>query len=249
MTVRLSSLQGSGPARGAAPARLPERVPGARWRLARRAQHGALAAGLGCSARYYRGRLKSERFSIVSSDCWGAAVYQHLRVRYQTPFVGLFLPAPCFLELLSDVRGYLGSPLEFAEESRYAELESERRRGRAYPVGLLGGRVEVHLAHYATWAEAREKWQRRCDRVDYDNLFVKLSADKDLCTPEHVRRFDAMPYANKVCLTARSYPDVRSAIRIPGYVRDGATMYRLSLPHVNVVRWLNGGRARRRQAG
>lgn len=206
-----------------------------------------LEAGVTGSRPYYRRRLHNRRFSIISNDCWGAAVYQHLELGYRTPFVGLFLTAPCFLRLLADLHGYLSSPLEFIEQSGYAYLERGRReRVTPYPIGLLGGDVELHFVHYPTAEAALEKWQRRVERVDYDNLFVKLSADKDLCTYDHLKAFDATSYAHKLCLTAHSYPGIDSAIRIPGYVSNGSTMYRVCLPHVNVIRWLNGGPARRR---
>ncbi len=216
--------------------------------LSRRAKHRLLEAGLARSAPYYRRRLENQGFSIVSNDCWGAAVYEHLGLAYKTPFVGLFLAAPCFVRLLADLRGYLASSLEFVDDSRYAYLERERRRtSDPYPIGLLGGDVELHFVHYPKRGVAREKWERRVERVDYESLFIKLSADKDLCIREHLEIFDAMPYANKLCLTDRPYPGIRSAVRIPGYVSNGATMYPVCLPYVNVVRWLNGGPVRRQR--
>jgi uncharacterized protein (DUF1919 family) len=217
--------------------------------LMRRVEHRALVAGLAGSAPYYRKRLHNRDFSIISNDCWGAEVYQHLDLPYRTPFVGLFLAAPCFLRMLGDLPGHLGGSLEFIEQSGYPYLERARRRSpRPYPVGLLAGAVELHFVHYETEQEARAKWERRVERVDYDNLFVKLSADKDLCTRDRIEQFDAMPYSRKLCLTARPYAGIDCAVRVPGYVSNGATMYRVCLPHVNVVRWLNGGQASRRRS-
>jgi uncharacterized protein (DUF1919 family) len=216
--------------------------------LFRRVKHRALAAGVAGSAPYYRRQLRNREFSIISNDCWGAEVYQHLGLAYRTPFVGLFVAAPCFLRLLADLQRYLASPLEFREQSAYADLERDRQRSALrYPLGMLGGDVELHFVHFSTRREAREKWDRRVGRVDYDNLYLKLTADKDMCTPRHVEAFDSLPNSHKLCLTLRPYPHVDSAIRVPGYVSNGSTMYRVCLPHVNVLRWLNGGAAQRRR--
>ena len=65
--------------------------------------------------------------------------------------------------------------------------------------------------HYASEQEAREKWLRRCARIEWDNLLVKF-CDQNGATPEQLRAFDALPYPNKVCFTARPYPQIRCAV-------------------------------------
>jgi uncharacterized protein (DUF1919 family) len=199
-------------------------------------------------APVYRRRLAGASFTVVSNDCWGAMVYEQLGIPYQTPFVGLFVMAPCFLRLLEDLEGYLGAPIEFVETSRYPALEQARRGAdaRRYPIGLLRGDVELHFVHYATAEEAEGKWTRRVARVDWDRLFVKLTGDKDLCDQACMRAFDRLSYADKVCFTARPWPGIESAVRIPGYVANGAHMYPASLLHFSVLRWLEGRSPRRR---
>ena len=195
--------------------------------------------------RALRSRLHNPAFTIIASNCWGTAVYQDLGLAYTTPFVGLMIYAPDYLRLLSNLRGYMAAPLEFINHSKYDGMSRARAAGRAYPIGLLGGEVEIHFQHYASTNEAMEKWDRRLARVHWDNLFYSFT-DKDLCTKEMLSTFDQLPYSHKVCFTARNYPDLTSTIWIHEcadelYVTDIYTHRELVWRHFDVVDWLNGG--------
>jgi uncharacterized protein (DUF1919 family) len=195
-----------------------------------------------------RSRLCAREFTIISNDCWGGAVYQSLQRPYATPFIGLSVMAPDYLRMLADLPRYLGSPLKFTDLSRYPPLPlppAVAARGY-YPIGLLGGDVELHFLHYHTQAEAAEKWQRRLARVQFDRLFVKLSSGKDFCTEDLIREFDRLPYEHKVCFTDRRGLDLPSVIRLPDLVCDGELLYAVCLPRFAVVDWLNGGSGLRR---
>lgn len=38
--------------------------------------------------------IKNKNVSIISNNCWGGFMYQEHRLRYNSPFIGLFLYAP-----------------------------------------------------------------------------------------------------------------------------------------------------------
>lgn len=160
-----------------------------------------------------RAALRNRRFTVLSNNCFGGFVYQRYRLPYLTPTVGLFFMPEDYLRLLSDPKRYLALPLCFIEprKARYAQAlaRQDPSYGR-YPVARLDD-VEVYFMHYASEQEAREKWQRRCARIEWDNLLVKF-CDQNGATPDQLRAFDALPYPNKVCFTARPYPQVRCAV-------------------------------------
>ena len=66
---------------------------------------------------------------IVSSNCWGSRyVQQQAALRsapFNTPFVGIFFYAPCFVTLLADFETYMSTPLAAAgpTTSRYGVCE------------------------------------------------------------------------------------------------------------------------------
>jgi uncharacterized protein (DUF1919 family) len=192
----------------------------------------------------WRARHDGSDFSIIANNCWGGTLYQGLRRPYLTPFAGVFLMAPCYLRLLEDLRGHLAHPPRRAVESRYGSVRHVHGHPLPYPLGLLGDGVEVHFLHYATWEEALDKWVRRTARIRWDRLFVKFG-DQNESTADLVRRFLALPFERKVCLTNRAGMAGEGVVALGG---EGPTTrlqedmeYR---GHLDVPDWLCGGRTR-----
>lgn len=103
-----------------------------------------------------RRRLQVDQITLVASDCTGGCLYHDLRLRFDSPFINMFLPASDYVRVVSDLTGYLAEPLVGAPEID----------GFPYPVARLGDAI-VHLVHYKTLAEARRKWDERVERFDY----------------------------------------------------------------------------------
>jgi uncharacterized protein (DUF1919 family) len=193
-----------------------------------------------------RSQVRTRDFTIISNNCWGAHIYQKLGIEYQTPFIGLFLTPDAYLLLLSRLRWYLNSELTFCDTSRYEHINDFRDKMSApYPIGYLGGAVEIHFLHYASELEAAEKWSRRVKRVSQDDsqLFVKF-CDRDGCTYDQLMQFDRLPLQNKVCFSSKPLPTMRSAIWIPdsegNSVPDGAKLSALSPKYFDAAAWING---------
>jgi uncharacterized protein (DUF1919 family) len=189
-----------------------------------------------------RRRIRPEPFTIVSNDCWGPEVYQHLARPYATPFVGMFIQGPCFLRLLKDLDFYVRAPLEFVGRSRYDAVQVPRDTGEVAetPIGVLAGDVEIHFVHLPTEAEAREKWVRRVERINPERIAVKACSGKDGFTDELLREFDALPYERKVVFSDRPVAGVDSTVVLNPYVTNGALQFPYSRERFDVVRWLNG---------
>jgi uncharacterized protein (DUF1919 family) len=182
--------------------------------------------------------VRTRRFSIIACDCWGGYVYQDLEIPYQTPFVNLYLHLPCFLGFLENFEVAIRAPLEFVEESRYNGKVS-------FPVGLIMGAYEIHFMHYHSREEAREKWNRRRERVvqDIDDCFFMLK-HLEANRAEDLRRFIRLPFRNKVLFTACPMAEVPEAIVVPPAngvpgPDDGPTLYRRCHRYFDLARWLN----------
>lgn len=156
-------------------------------------------------AEYRKGRLINKDFSIISDNCWSSFIYQHFNLPYRSPFAGLFLFSPDYLKLLNDLERHLSCELHFidANDSRYKdELIINKTFGK-YPIGVING-IEIHFLHYTSEQEARDKWNKRVKRINFNNLIVKF-CDRDLATPELIEQFLALPYKNKIFLTSQNY--------------------------------------------
>jgi uncharacterized protein (DUF1919 family) len=134
-------------------------------------------------------------FTIMFSNCWVGAVYEDLKLPDQTPTIGLFFYAPCYLELLQNLKTNSNLTLTFATISKYEDASTYRDENCNYPIGVLGDTIEIQFLHYKTEAEAEaeaeaeDKRERRNQRINWDNLFIACT-DRDGMTKKLTTGFD-----------------------------------------------------------
>lgn len=162
--------------------------------------------------RFWTRKLICRRdFTIISNNCWAGKAYQYLDMPYLSPTVGLYFFAEDYLHFVSNLRYYLSLDLAFisAEESRYVDILRERNQ-LDVPIGVLDD-VEIVFLHYKSRSEAKEKWDRRKQRVNYENVILKFS-NMNLCTAECMKKFDAFPFQNKFMLNKNKKTKFKSEI-------------------------------------
>ncbi len=158
--------------------------------------------------------IQNREFSVIASNCTGTLPYRFLKIPYATPTANLLFYAPCYLKFVKNLEYYLNQPLRFTAQSRYPRGEQTRQEfEHFFPIGVLDD-IEVHFMHYHSESDALEKWERRKQRINFDNMIFAFT-DKDLCTPELIQEFDAIEHPNKYVLTANPMPEIRSAIHVP----------------------------------
>lgn len=158
--------------------------------------------------RKMRKRLENKNFTWLSSNCTGAMITHELKCRFNTPTVNLYITPTDFIRFLSDIKSYENLEFDFLEEGNKL----------GYPVGKLKD-IIVYFVHYNSAEEAAIKWKERFKRIQYDNLFVMMS-ERDGCTYEDLEKFDSLPFENKIVLTKKNYPDIESAVYIPGFEKE-----------------------------
>jgi uncharacterized protein (DUF1919 family) len=201
-------------------------------------------AATGWKPALLRALAADTQFTVVSNNCWGAHLYQGLGIPYATPFIGLFIPPTDYLALLARFDELIGAELTFVGESRSPSVNAWRaRESLGYPIGRLGGAVEIDFQHYHSEDEARGTWRRRCTRINPDpsRRFFKFD-DREGATAAHIEAFARLPLANKVCFTARRYN--ASSIVAPAapgenHVADGVSLANVSRRYFNTLRWIS----------
>jgi len=195
---------------------------------------------------YCRIRLKNKNFSIISDDCWGGRVYTDLGISYTSPTVNLFLYSSCYLKLVQDLRGYMEKDLNFKTISKYEVANLARQKSeKYYPIATLGD-IEIHFLHSKDNEDAQTKWNYRKSRLDYENLFYKLS-DAYLIDVNDLIAFEKLPLKNKVILVSKGYHNLSDAIIIKEFEEHGkvgdAFKYRwIYRKYFNAVDWINNGK-------
>lgn len=153
-----------------------------------------------------RKRFKNPTLSVFASNCIGCLILHDLGVRFNSPFVNLYLNAEDYLKFLKKPREYL--------EMDFGKVETEH----PYPVATLGD-LTFHFVHYRDYETAVTAFKKRTERINYENLFVIFS-ERDGCTYEDLLTFDNLPYKNKIVFTHLPYNDVESAFYIKGFEHE-----------------------------
>lgn len=149
-------------------------------------------------------RLKNRQPTIIASNCIGTFLYYDMKLQFRSPTINLSLDMNDYVRFLENLKWYLDQPVVPFEDTRFD-----------YPCGMIGD-VEIRFNHYKSIEEAAAKWEERKKRIDWDNLFV-IGIDGDNCSYESLRRFDALPYKNKVIFTHKQYPEFPSAYYLHGF--------------------------------
>ncbi len=128
-------------------------------------------------------------------------------MKYNTPTLGLYFMYPDYIEFLQHLEYYLNdAKIQFVSHSKYPIGDERRMKWKHwYPIGLLGGKVEIHFLHYYTEKEAEEKWYRRASRVNYDKLFV-IGMEQNLCQESDIYAFEQLPFKKKFIFTSKNMP-------------------------------------------
>ena len=152
-------------------------------------------------------KLKNKNFTLIASNCNGCFICHDLNVRFNSPFVNLYLDARDFIKYLKNMEHYNNCELSFINKENID-----------YPVGMLDD-IKLYFVHYESEEQARSKWIERSKRINLENLFI-LMADRDGCTKDDLIEFDNLPYKNKIVFTHVPYDDIKSAVYIKGFEKD-----------------------------
>ena len=151
---------------------------------------------------YNKTRIKSRDFTVISNNCWAGKLYQYLDMPYLSPTVGLYFFADDYIKFVKNLKYYMSIDLKFisVEESKYKD-ELIKRKHDLIPLAKLDD-VEIVFLHYKTNEEAKEKWNRRKQRINWENIYFKFSK-MNFCTEEHLKAFSELPFRHKFMLNNR----------------------------------------------
>lgn len=135
-------------------------------------------------------RIKKYTPSIISPNCFGGLLYHYLGLPFLSPTINMSWTEDDYYKLLSNLKEYMDKPLVFKEMRWSGNLKIE------YPLCSLGD-IYVHMKHYKTYEEAKEKWEQRIKRINYDNLFIVSRATDKYWAEMYCN----LPYKNKICFT------------------------------------------------
>ena len=185
--------------------------------------------------KYERSKLTNKDFTIFSQNCIGGIMYHDLGLQFCSPTVNLLFTPKNFIKLMKDIHWYLEQEIEFVQS------------GESYPVGNLGGGVEIRFLHYHSEEEALRAWNARKQRINWNNVFV-ICCDEGL-TYGDMQDFDNLPYKHKILFTHNYLPEIKSAVHAQMFKdKTDARLLIFANPlgkryyqnYLNYVKWING---------
>lgn len=171
-------------------------------------------------ASAHRKKLKKD-FTIISNNCWGGLLYPYYGLPYMSPTAGLYFFDEDYIKFVSNLEEYIQFDLKFinAYHSKHRKQLFEKGQEKC-PIGVLGD-VEIVFLHYKTQEEAKTKWDRRKQRICWDNIILKFSQSKKTKI-EVMEQFDKLPY-KKVIFVIKDY-HLKSQIIYPEYEKIGGIL-------------------------
>ena len=164
-----------------------------------------------------------------------------------TPTAGLYFFAEDYLTFLKDLKNLCSAEVKEVklEDSKYKENLIIKGQQHV-PIGKVGD-VEIIFLHYPTFAEAKEKWERRCSRICWDRLIIK-NAEMNGSTSEMVKEFDTLPFDTKFIFTTKDY-GIDSQVFFKEYqgreqIKDDTTLFN---KYINLTKLIKGQPFKRKQ--
>lgn len=176
--------------------------------------------------------------TIISNNCWGGFAYQDLGLEYNSPFIGLFIPSVDYIKLLKNFDNYMKSELIFVKSSKYEEFSDAD-----WLIALLND-CEIHFLHYNTVEEVKEKWQRRKERINWEDLRIEFG-ENETFSKGLINEFLNLNFENKIYISSQSDWNCDNCIFI------GAHNYKMNLlnnsrAYFDLKRWYQTGAIERR---
>ena len=137
-----------------------------------------------------RRRNKNADFSIICGNCMGGLISHKLDVPFLSPTVNIMMSQSDFYKLALNLKEYL--------DSDFVELAP-----KSFPRGQLKD-VTVNFTHFKSYNEALRTWKRRCERINFDNLWV-IATDRDGITEQDIASLQGLECRGLVVFTAKKY--------------------------------------------
>ena len=157
-------------------------------------------------ASYYKKlqkRLTNTTPTIIANDCFGGLIYHNLGLRFTSPTVNLYIEKDDFIVFVQHLKEYLD-----------ADIVEIPNSNTPYPMGKMiynDTPVRLHFMHYGTFEQAKQKWNERKQRIDWNNIYVILTIESD-ATQDDIIRFDNLPYKNKLLIVDKNEFDYPYAV-------------------------------------
>lgn len=116
----------------------------------------------------------------------------------------MFIPPKDYVKFINNLKYYFDAELQevkFDQSSYKGMLLRKQEKGylssvETMVIGKLRD-IEIMFLHYDSFPEAKNKWDKRKTRINYNNLIVKFNDQNEFELDDYYE-FEKTPYQNKV---------------------------------------------------
>lgn len=139
---------------------------------------------------WYKLCIRDKNISIICNDCCGGCIYHDIGTRFLSPTINLYINIKDYYKYLQHLKEY--NNLELIE----------KKTDKKYPVGVLQSDklepIEIYFMHYKSFNEAKEKWDERKRRINYNKMLVLFHLNEK--ENEYVDKFLNLNIDNKFAI-------------------------------------------------
>lgn len=117
--------------------------------------------------KIFRMCIKPKKHTIICNNCRGGVLYSEMGEQFSSPTINCFIYEQDFVKFVAHIKEYINQ-----------ELYQVVPQPFEFPTGGLKnkyGEVQIHFNHAKTFADAKEQWDRRKKRIDYDKIYVIMA--------------------------------------------------------------------------
>lgn len=161
-----------------------------------------------------RKRLKNKNFTILAPTCIAGVIYHNLGQKFLSPTINLFMTEEDFFKFVNDLKWYI--------EQDVIEIDSNKD----FPVGMIIGRkkednIVINFNHYKNFDEARNKWNERKKRINYDNIFIIMSDRSNEVSYKYVEQLGKLrKIAKGLCFFTSKEYDFEYTLQLKKYKNE-----------------------------
>lgn len=160
--------------------------------------------------RHNRKRLTNFSPTIIASDCTGGIIYKWLGLKFNSPFINLYMDNNDFMTALENFDDFIGG-----------DILEDKGAIKPYPIGIGEHGEKIHFMHYPDFATAVKKWNERKARIDKQNMgiiFSNLGEGHSAATSKEkiIKRFQKLDFKNKIILSYESC-GILESYQLKGY--------------------------------
>ncbi len=171
--------------------------------------------------------LKNKDFTIICNNCFAGHYYDNYNLMYRSPTIGLIIPPKSYIKFVSNINYYLEKDLE---EVKAKDLKCYEMLKRKDPKALLKPvdelicakleDVEIIFLHYDNFNDAKNKWNKRKLRINFNNILYKFNDQNEL---EDCDFYDFMNlcFKNKLFITSNKKYLSKNSFFVKKYEKEG----------------------------